>query len=674
MLYKFPLKENSKIPTVKNWSVHDYTRSVEESNCNYGVVCGYKSGIIVIDYDCYKENISLKINIDELKRIHGQYSYIVSTPSGGFHVYHKIEEKHRDWKNITGIEGFIDIRTTGGYVVGANSSIYGRKYTVINGDIDFITDMPDTMFNLLNNNFKPRKVYQNIYDDDFDDIEIDLCNLGFTNIKPISEYNFKCDQMGTNSKCPLCEHTHTSNHFFYFKNDIGTFFVKNHSNKCIMTKLKTTYAFTDEETVLIEEEGFPECYIPMKNRFENEEKVAMIKDHLIYVVNDKLYLSQKQLKERYQDWLLDDKLFITMWLRDRTKRFYKTMDFLPNQIVEGTYNLWKGYEIENIPSECEKGDITPFLRIVNALTDNNSDYMFKWLAQLFQKPETKPKTSLIIRSEQGTGKNSIYEIIARIMGNDLYFETGNADQDIFGRFSTAFENRKLVLIDEADIAFSHNAKLKALVTNETTQIERKGVQPITIKNLAGVCFITNENVPVKIEMSDRRFVVYDSNNDLQSDTAFWNNFHKVWKFDKTNLRAVYDYLMNIDISKTDWKMDRPKTQAYIDIRQSCLPLQIKWISRLIEEFPQTWINKPIPNRELFENYEHFLPSGTSNMKSFGKLIEHMVKKYNLVGVTKIKTRIGIQWDIDRHIVYGWLTKNGFSDITELDPPIVNHYY
>lgn len=219
MLYKFPLKENSKIPTVKNWPVHDYTRSVEESNCNYGVVCGYKSGIIVIDYDCYKENISLKINIDELKRIHGQYSYIVSTPSGGFHVYHKIEEKHRDWKNITGIEGFIDIRTTGG-----------------------------------------------------------------------------------------------------------------------------------------------------------------------------------------------------------------------------------------------------------------------------------------------------------------------------------------------------------------------------------------------------------------------------------------------------------------------LPLQIKWISRLIEEFPQTWINKPIPNRELFENYEHFLPSGTSNMKSFGKLIEHMIKKYNLVGVTKIKTRSGVQWDIDRHIVYGWLTKNGFSDITELDPPIVNHYY
>jgi len=110
----------------------------------------------------------------------------------------------------------------------------------------------------------------------------------------------------------------------------------------------------------------------------------MIKDNLVYVVKDSLYLSQKQLKERYQDWLVGEKTFINMWLRDRTKKTFDNMDFLPNQICEKTYNLWKGFEIENVPSSTGV-DISIFHTLVNTLTDNNSDYFIKWLAKHFFK-------------------------------------------------------------------------------------------------------------------------------------------------------------------------------------------------------------------------------------------------------------------------------------------------
>ena len=37
-----------------------------------------------------------------------------------------------------------------------------------------------------------------------------------------------------------------------------------------------------------------------------------------------------------------------------------------------------------------------------------------------------------------------------------------------------------------------------------------------------------------------------------------------------NQRAIYDFLMKRDISQVDWDIDRPKTKAYIEMRNSSL--------------------------------------------------------------------------------------------------------
>jgi len=667
MIYKFPLKENSKIPAVKNWTNIDYTEMTEKRTCNYGVICGAKSGIVVVDYDCYKENITLVITLDSLRGIHGEYAYIVTTPSGGFHVYHKYSiEKFIHWKNLTGINGCIDIRTEGGYVVGAGSTIYDRKYKAVNGSIEHITSMPDMIYNALNINFKPHLIRE-VYDTSFNEIENELCNLGFTNMFPLCDYNFKCDQMGRGSICPLCERTHENNHFFYFKNELGTYYVKNHSNKCVLTNVKSTFAFNLEQKALLNE-GFPEEYIPLKEKFENEEGVSMIKDNLVYVVKDSLYLSQKQLKERYQDWLVGEKTFINMWLRDRTKKTFDNMDFLPNQICEKTYNLWKGFEIENVPSSTGV-DISIFHTLVNTLTDNNSDYFIKWLANIFQNPQDKPQTAPIFRSEQGCGKNAFFGLISDIMGHNLFYETSDAERDIFGRFSTAFERKKIVCIDEADV-FKYNSRLKGLVSNESLTIEQKNVQPITIQNLAGVVFLTNESVPVRIETSDRRFLVYECNTKLKGDQGFWDHFRKEWKTDKKNLRAVYDYLMGIDLSSIDWINHRPVTEAYQEIRESCLPVSIKWVSNLIDEFPSEWVGTNVSSKYLFENFDRFTHGKTNKtLKGFGKVLEMLIKKNGMYGFEKKRINTGVVWLINRDIVFEWLQEHNYTTTESLEPPI-----
>ena len=159
----------------------------------------------------------------------------------------------------------------------------------------------------------------------------------------------------------------------------------------------------------------------------------------------------------------------------------------------------------------ERFTIEPFLTLVDQLCDSDTDYFTKWLAFLFQHPGSKPITSPVFTSVQGTGKNTLFELVSLMMGKNLYYETADADNHLFGRFSTALEKIKLLFIDEMEgsSGFKNASKLKALITNENHTIERKGLDAYSVKNLAGVVFASNNPTPVKIEGSDRRFIVYN---------------------------------------------------------------------------------------------------------------------------------------------------------------------
>jgi hypothetical protein len=110
----------------------------------YGVLCGKHNNLIVIDYDTHKLE-ETSINPKSLKGIHGSGAYIVQTQSGGFHVYHTYEDKYESWKGVCGIDGYIDIRTTNNYVVGAGST----GYKLLSGNIEKLTPMPDIIFKKL---------------------------------------------------------------------------------------------------------------------------------------------------------------------------------------------------------------------------------------------------------------------------------------------------------------------------------------------------------------------------------------------------------------------------------------------------------------------------------------------------------------------------------------------
>ena len=200
----------------------------------YGVLCGKHNNLIVIDYDIHKLEES-SINLQSLKGVHGSSAYIVKTQSGGFHVYHTYEDKFDSWPGTCGIQGYIDIRTTNNYVVGAGST----GYKELSGNIEKLTPMPDMIFNKLNGDIqsklekKTKRKSKKMYEADEQDALVELLeDFGFTNVAfrwNSSPYNFDCDQVGGGVACPCCNGVHDNNNYFYRIVDDMEIHVKNHS-------------------------------------------------------------------------------------------------------------------------------------------------------------------------------------------------------------------------------------------------------------------------------------------------------------------------------------------------------------------------------------------------------------------------------------------------------------
>lgn len=673
---KIPLRPNSKLPALKNWNKPEVFNAVSDGvdmTSNYGIVTGEPSDCIVFDYDVHKldEKDRKTFNKEWFLETHGKDILIVETPSGGFHIYHKFDDKVKSWTGTCGLAGFVDIRTTGNQVVAPGSRINGNEYKLIYQPPGEIAPVSDEIFNSYNPKIKGETTTKKSKTVDKHDMTELLEKNGFSNIRWVGDYDFDCDQRGRNSQCPLCISNHRNNHFFVCKNQYGDVLVKNHSTKCSYLCIQTEEPDTDEPT---ENET---DYTLMKRRFERNEKACFLADNNCYAYENSekkiSMLNIKQLRERFMtlQYLSGDnkkKSFIETWVKDPKKKTYKKIDFLPNNNDPGILNTYKGYEVEKVVSDGT-GDITPFIELSNHLTENDTTYLFQWLSHLMKKPEEKSFTAPVFSGLQGTGKNSFCDLLAKMIGEDLYYETNDPDNHIFSRFSTALEYRKLIMFDEmeAKSGFSHASKIKGLITNDRAIVEKKNIQSYAVKNLASIIICSNHENPVRIEESDRRFFCYNPKTKLPQ--TFWNNW-RVWIKNSQNIRAVYDFLTSseIDFSNVDWIADRPKSQLYMEMKYNSLPSFVKWLDYFItEDFicQETFKINPVTVDTLHDHYKNFGHTREMNKIAFARTIKDYITKKSMPGFEYQRNANKSRYFINRKEVFEWLKANDYTREKEI---------
>tara|TARA_R110000772_G_scaffold67340_4_gene149575 strand:+ start:196 stop:2748 length:2553 start_codon:yes stop_codon:yes gene_type:complete len=350
--------------------------------------------------------------------------------------------------------------------------------------------------------------------------------------------------------------------------------------------------------------------------------------------------------------------FLSRWIADSTRRCYLNMEFYPPPLVcpENEYNLFKGFDYEKWkPEECEydeSTDISIFLNHLRLLSGDSKkeeiyNYLLNWFAHMIQKPGELPEVAIVIKSEQGVGKNIIFDSFGKIiLGHSFYLTTADPSH-ILGRFAD-LKGKILITADEAGgkNIYENNAQLKALITNHTVKCETKGIQAMDITNYARIVSLTNQNVPVVVEQSDRRYVAIEIL-EKPKEEEYYTAFGEAFK-DKRRMKKFIDYLLSIDLSKFSFRK-RPFTNYYYELQNITIPKIDKFLDTFLTDIkPEKDGEYHIQARQFCQNYENWLVAKTNCKPNLNaSIIGKELKKYENFGLTKKKLKYGQVYIFDK---------------------------
>ena len=722
----FPLTSGQKTPAknavgFSDPANYEKLRSLCKPGENYGLLMGKNTGLFCLDFDLYKSpQEKEKYTLENFKEHFGENVYVTETPRGGFHVVFEYEPCMDTWSQVTGIDGYLDTRTTGGYIVGAGSKTVDGEYKRLNGDILKPTKMPEEWKGLIEERSKICRK-RDFSGDEFagdKDIEKALEDKGFHNIEWATEYSFKADENG--KKCPCCGNVHTNNCWKVSQaEDTGSIFVKSFSDRCNSTLLirGTKDQLPPFAFVLDENEPFtgtsntlsgetrvhaPKIKSYAETKQDFEKYACRVDDVLVYPYTDKagnvqLY-NRTQLREKESHLMYvrkaedengDEKSvrcpFVKRWLDDEEKRTYRTMGVYPKECPVDVYNKWEDFEINKKSIPNGEGDAQPFKDLLWDLSgseQNSYEYILKWLAYLVQYPEEKPQTAIGIKGKYGIGKNLLFGLVGEdIMGSKHYFETSNPLDDIFGTHATQHEGKKLIFVDEMEVSIQRKVseRMKAFITNKSLTINPKGISPYNVDHLAGYIFAGNGFL-VSVPEGDRRFVLFEATGKYIHSSGEGRKFVREWfewKKDAKNLKAVYDLLMNTETNIEYLKHERPETAYYKKVRRQSLPHIIKWLDYMIwDDFPDKFCTKKNGKRVTDPDFEskvstedlmfHFLRTFNderirTNARNFGKDLKKFEDERKLP-FTRFKLTGGKRgWIFTRRKVFDWLIENDYTE-------------
>ena len=162
-------------------------------------------------------------------------------------------------------------------------------------------------------------------------------------------------------------------------------------------------------------------------------------------------------------------------------------------------------EILNILA-TEKSDEKDKDFVVNV---EKKEYILNWFAYLLQHPESRNAVCLQISTVQGVGKNLLSNAVCDYLGS--FFSEPSKDIDkIIGTYNGGIDNKLLIVMNEVNTKEKNVDLLKAVITEDTIQINVKYGMQYTGLNCANYVIYTNHEDTKTISNGDRRFTYIKS--------------------------------------------------------------------------------------------------------------------------------------------------------------------
>lgn len=349
-------------------------------------------------------------------------------------------------------------------------------------------------------------------------------------------------------------------------------------------------------------------------------------------------------------------------IEENLKKKLKGLIFRPYAINEKYKNNPEFYNLYKNDIKFDKNfkfnisKINPIINHISILCNNNEDYkkyVINWMAHIIKHPNKKTKVCLVFKGLQGSGKSSLWNWFGNnIVGKQWFLNIYDAHHLLDNKFNSELKNKIFTLLDEAQTNGKYiagNERMKTRITENSIRIEMKGHEAYTIEDKNNYVLLTNNEFPVKIEYSDRRYFCVETSNELIRNENYFNNYFKILE-DKEIAKHFYYYLLNIDLENFNPE-NMPETSLKTDIRVDSAPNPVRFAIDIINDgltYEETSINelfsgdtdsnvKIADTQKLYKCYKQFVMNKCPGEKMY--VYEGFKRKFNeLLNIKSEKTK------------------------------------
>jgi hypothetical protein len=267
-------------------------------------------------------------------------------------------------------------------------------------------------------------------------------------------------------------------------------------------------------------------------------------------------------------WQLKKMARVVWWLSHRDRRRFDNIDFVPagpqtiliadpdvksRRIAKR--NTWSGFVIVRAKGDCQ----LYLAHVWNHVCRSDKvlyDYTLSWLASGVQHPEDPCRTALSMRGEPGVGKGIFARQYGLIFGRHFIHLTQR--EHVVGKFNAHTAESCLNFADETLFVGDRRDAdiIKTLVSEQDKMLERKFIDPVSVRNYARLIFSSNHDHPLRIDAFDRRYVGYEvclPSDMMGASDAAASRRRKyfgaiVAQMERGGRAALLDMLMEMDIS------------------------------------------------------------------------------------------------------------------------------
>lgn len=615
--YIFHLIPNGKTPLKKGWqkeatndpqkvlkSWHDPMLELFK-NDNIGIYTGkFQDGaLLVLDVDT-KEGKKGLSSLAALKTAGHKLPKTLTqvTASGGYHLIYKVKEAVPN--SVGKLGPGLDVRSKGGYIVGAGSMVPGGQYQIQNAPI---ADAPQWLIEKANEkketvretNPEAKRVNQRAAktrgreylihsapvaiegeggDQKTFSVASRLKDMGLTEKNALT---LMLDHWNDQCKPPWLPDElagKVKNAYSYGQNSVGADSpendftpVENSEKLSPIEELNQEFAFVvlGGKSTILRQTGKGEVSYMTPQAFHD-----LLKARTIQAANGR----KMQLSE--------------LWFSSPKRASYNSVELVPGKKAPpGVYNLWRGFkcqpidlETEVVTKEMQEG-VSMFkehlLKNICLGNEELARWVMGYFAHLVQKPYEKPLTALVFKGKKGVGKNALIDRIGNLF-NGHYLLTSNK-RYLTSNFNKHLANLILFVLDEAFWSGDKQAEgiLKDLITGNTHLIEHKGREMFSTPNVLRVCIIGNEEWVVPASEDERRFAVFNVGDERQRDRDFFKKMRSLID-NKGGNRLLLRELLDFDLSGVDVN-DAPITAGLLEQKIESLNSVHAWFFQSLKD-------------------------------------------------------------------------------------------